>query len=849
MALNKIVLSDGVTELANVKSVTYKEVVNSGVGLRPGCVSSAQIEVEVYGNQTGAVAAGEVVRYYQLDGAGNETLMGLFKAEPSIKTKNSYKFLAYDNAQKLEADFSQWLQANQANFPMTVYALVSAACAVAGVTLGSAFWPLSTQTVNAFYSDGITCRDILSYAAEIACKFVRCHADGAVYFDWYAAVTDTIAPSAGTNQYAYKQNGLTYANYTAESLARVAVHPSGEDDVAYVFPNGVTSGNTLHIKNNLLLTAADAEFYNAVAQNVYSNLSALFPYRPFSVNLFPKENPFRAGDIVTVTDIQGLAFSAPVMALSVSKSASTLESTGNVLLVDDTNTAKELVQLSSDIVRINKLKVSYADIDQAIINYLTANNVTAQNLTIVDANDHVLATFTANGIMLGEADQSHAMLDYNSFELLDKDGNAYLSVGDARTSDNPVTITENFTGNGNATIFYLGYTASDVSEIVVKLNGTVITTGFTAYADRVAFATAPSNLSSVVISYPTLQPIYHFVLGTLRAGATTGASAVALGKNVEASGSFASVGGGHSNRATGRGSTIGGGLNQVASGNQTFIGGGAGNTASGLSAVVGGGNNNTASASNTMVGGGSFNAAVGRWASVLGGFNNNANAGMSTIAGGRNNTINPNAYSGFTAGEYNVVEKAYSVCLGRGNTASSESQFICGKFNDPDANDIFVEIVGNGTDINNHSNARTLDWSGNETLAGGLTLGTPLTPENGGTGVTTLAGAANAMITGEAVPLEAVAGVTIVRQSCYRYGSMLVVNAFVTLANNIASNGNIAGLPSDFRFGVVQDIVGAATSGGSKIFYAPANAPYIRTNGAAAAGSYIINGLLHLTDY
>lgn len=382
MALNKILLSNG-TELANVKSVSYKEVVNSGVDLRPGCVGSAQIVVDVYGSQASAVTAGEVVRYYQIDKDGNETLMGRFTAEPSIKTKNSYRFLAYDNAQKLAADFSQWLREHQADFPMTVYALVSAACTVAGVTLGSASWPLSTQTVNAFYADGITCRDILSYAAEIACRFVRCHENGAVYFDWYTATANTIAPSAGTNQYAYKQNGLTYANYTAESLARVAVHPSGEDDVAYIYPASATSGNTLHIRNNLLLTGADATFYNAVAQNVYSNLSTLFPYRPFDVRLFPMENPFRAGMIVSAVDIQGVQFPAPVMSMSVTAAAAELESTGNATLDDNGVTAKELVQLASDIVRIKKLKVDWADIDTAVINSLRANGISG---TVIESD-------------------------------------------------------------------------------------------------------------------------------------------------------------------------------------------------------------------------------------------------------------------------------------------------------------------------------------------------------------------------------------------------------------------------------------------------------------------------------
>ena len=35
----------------------------------------------------------------------------------------------------------------------------------------------------------------------------------------------------------------------------------------------------------------------------------------------------------------------------------------------------------------------------------------------------------------------------------------------------------------------------------------------------------------------------------------------------------------------------------------------------------------------------------------------------------------------------------------------------------------YIEIVGNGTANNARSNARTLDWDGNEVLAGKLTVG------------------------------------------------------------------------------------------------------------------------------
>lgn len=62
--------------------------------------------------------------------------------------------------------------------------------------------------------------------------------------------------------------------------------------------------------------------------------------------------------------------------------------------------------------------------------------------------------------------------------------------------------------------------------------------------------------------------------------------------------------------------------------------------------------------------------------------------------------------------------------------ANHKSQFAFGEFNLADDSSAtasnrgnYVEIVGNGADKDHRSNARTLDWSGNESLAGGITLG------------------------------------------------------------------------------------------------------------------------------
>ena len=71
----------------------------------------------------------------------------------------------------------------------------------------------------------------------------------------------------------------------------------------------------------------------------------------------------------------------------------------------------------------------------------------------------------------------------------------------------------------------------------------------------------------------------------------------------------------------------------------------------------------------------------------------------------------------------------YSHAEGFGTKASGDHQHAFGKYNVEDANGTYLEIAGNGTADEARSNARTLDWNGNEALAGSLTLGNGTTDE------------------------------------------------------------------------------------------------------------------------
>lgn len=93
--------------------------------------------------------------------------------------------------------------------------------------------------------------------------------------------------------------------------------------------------------------------------------------------------------------------------------------------------------------------------------------------------------------------------------------------------------------------------------------------------------------------------------------------------------------------------------------------------------------------------------------------------------------------SSHTEGNYTEASGQYSHAEGNYTVANSKSQHVFGEYNvldtstDTTAKGTYVEIVGNGAmtidDEGNasitRSNARTLDWSGNEVLAGGLITG------------------------------------------------------------------------------------------------------------------------------
>lgn len=500
------------TTLTGIKSCTYQVSLNSGTDLRPGCVSSASIEVEVYGSQSSAPNAGDALTYYQVLPDGTENKIGVFYAEPSIPTKNTYKFVAYDAVSKLDVDFSAWLLANQDRFPLYLMEIVSEACSVAGVSLLTNTFTNFGIPIQKFYADGITCRQVLAWAAEMSCAFVKCNETGRVVFEWYTQSGATIYPTIGSDtevvpftttaassnrlktsairikpseyllveitvpgsntisideslsrigsyplfSYStdmqsslpnhtakfevkypvafglaeadvtlyysdqassvtitkvspyvpYKQDGLHYKNYQVAAITRVDIHPIGSENAAYSYPDGGDDENILHVKDNVLLNNATAGTMTTVARTIYTGMNAVLPYTPADAMLFPNENPLIAGEIIPVTDIQGVSFTTIAMSASVTESDATIESSGYEM--QDTGYTNPSTATISNNVKINQIETTiikspdYATVVQPLI---YPDTTTFPEDTLYPSNGEMVtsgfAIDIANGVIYG----------------------------------------------------------------------------------------------------------------------------------------------------------------------------------------------------------------------------------------------------------------------------------------------------------------------------------------------------------------------------------------------------------------------------------------------------------------
>ena len=339
MLKNLIVKSDG-TEIDSslILSCTLTQTLNSGQEFTIGSACTDEIEVEYLAQDDNLIAKGDVLTLYWVNDSGTKTKVGIYYCEkPNYQglmreisgTSTVYKVVAYDTMSKLDADFSGWLHANQAQFPKTIWQLVQLACQRAGVALASSGLPINgSYSVQAFYADDLTCRQIISWAAEAAGCYAHMNADGKLQFLTYTDKRSTakITPDGASNSTAYYADSLSYEDYTVKAIEKVQIRQS-DSDVGVIYPDSTTATNTYAVQGNLLLTTGTEANLKTVAQNLYNVLKNV-TYTPCKVSV-PSSSGLACGQIVHVKDARGREFDTYLMSATISSGKASFESVGS----------------------------------------------------------------------------------------------------------------------------------------------------------------------------------------------------------------------------------------------------------------------------------------------------------------------------------------------------------------------------------------------------------------------------------------------------------------------------------------------------------------------------------------
>ena len=371
---NRVTDSNG-TVYNNVANLVFTEQVNTESQLKPGAVCAGCIQFDLYNNYGETISMDTELTYYQVDENDNATLIGTFIVSTVEQRRMKQVITAYDNIIKLDHDFSRKLAQLQNSFPISANGFVRAACDVAGVEWDEVAFPLYDVEFQKFYADKISCRQIISWVAEIACCFVKCNSNGKLSLKWYTENEDYhIYPTSGESPedetyVFYKLNGLAYSGKVSSAVEIVKINLDDSAENIYYYPSEFTqayaedtsgngdlrlyhftatdTGDTTYgdiilqnsmlytfdttgegnlsvlenqeyvrlyeITDNLLLRNANDSTLEVISKHLYDELNAFPVFRNTQVDLFMFFNPFRAGEIARITDIRDLSYVFPIM--------------------------------------------------------------------------------------------------------------------------------------------------------------------------------------------------------------------------------------------------------------------------------------------------------------------------------------------------------------------------------------------------------------------------------------------------------------------------------------------------------------------------------------------------------
>lgn len=210
---------------------------------------------------------------------------GIFTAEEITVDENYIRITAYDNLAKLDKPFS----GSGISFPITLGELYQQVCAYCSVPYDNTSFYNSGLTISSGSELGedASCREVLSYIAQLCCCYVYADVYGTVKMGWYTSASYEVTEKQ-------KLSGTVTVS---------GVRLTDTNGSAWLLG---TRNYCLSIEDNPL-----AESNAALDSSVWGSRLIGFELTPFSAELL-SDPSLEAGDIVTVSDLHGNTYTAPI---------------------------------------------------------------------------------------------------------------------------------------------------------------------------------------------------------------------------------------------------------------------------------------------------------------------------------------------------------------------------------------------------------------------------------------------------------------------------------------------------------------------------------------------------------
>ena len=356
--------------------------------------------------------------------------IGYFTAGKSSKNEGQIEFTAYDRMMQTERPFSM---DGTTTDTISLLKKIEEITKVPVVTSG-------LSSISMSVPKGYSCREVLSYVAQMYASFAVCNRQGQIEIHTYEDSKYTV--DTGRYWDNFEHNDYLF---TVDKLTCYTGQDKDGNSISILSGSGA---RTISFSNPFMT--------QSVLDNVFQKLKG-FSYMPGSLKLLGDPR-IDVWDIITVEDLSGESYKVPVMKLEWEYDGGltySIEAAG--LSEDETNDSykgpqtKEMERYYAQLVMIDTAMINKLDVDTAKITYATIKNLDVVKENVQEINGELgnFKNLTADKFTAIDAKITNLDVDYEKVGILEGEyanlknvlmGNA--GVGDLQnihlTSENAV---------------------------------------------------------------------------------------------------------------------------------------------------------------------------------------------------------------------------------------------------------------------------------------------------------------------------------------------------------------------------------------------------------------------------